>query len=124
MLRKLGASIALLMVTPVLILAQEPAPHGGGEANLRLPDLAQVNFLGIDGRSLLLIGIAVCVLGLLFGLATYMQLKKLPVHRSMREDLRADLRNVQDLPHHAGQIHPHPRSIHCCHHRSLFRSAA
>ncbi len=85
MLRKLGASIALLMFTPVLILAQEPVTHGGGEASLILPDLAQVNFLGIDGRSLLLVGIVVCLLGLLFGLAIYMQLKKLPVHRSMRE---------------------------------------
>jgi K(+)-stimulated pyrophosphate-energized sodium pump len=85
MLRKFGASIALLMVTPVLILAQEPVPHRGGEASLKLPDLAQVDFLGIDGRSLLLLGIVVCLLGLLFGLVIYMQLKKLPVHRSMRE---------------------------------------
>ena len=86
MLRKIGAVFALLMVTPVLILAQEPATHsGGGEANLNLPDLAQVAFLGMNGRSLLFIGIGVCVLGLLFGLATYMQLKRLPVHKSMRE---------------------------------------
>ena len=85
MLRRLGATLALLIFTPVLILAQEPAPHRGGEASLKLPDLAQVDFLGIDGRSLLLIGIVVCVFGLLFGLAIYVQLKKLPVHRSMRE---------------------------------------
>jgi len=62
------------------------APHTpGGEANLRLPDLSQVKFLGIDGHSLLLGGLVICVLGLLFGLAMYSNLKKLPVHRSMRE---------------------------------------
>jgi K(+)-stimulated pyrophosphate-energized sodium pump len=57
----------------------------GGEANLKLPDLSQVKFLGIDGHTLLLLGLVVCFLGLLFGLAIYMQLKKLPVHRSMRD---------------------------------------
>lgn len=59
----------------------------GGEANLKIPDLNQVKFLwgSIGGRDLLLIGFGVCVLGLLFGLATYVQLKNLPVHESMRE---------------------------------------
>jgi K(+)-stimulated pyrophosphate-energized sodium pump len=62
------------------------APHQpGGEANLKLPDLSQVKFFGIDGHTLLLLGLVVCFLGLLFGLAIYMQLKKLPVHQSMRE---------------------------------------
>jgi K(+)-stimulated pyrophosphate-energized sodium pump len=59
----------------------------GGEANLQLPDLSQVNFLNnaINGHNLLLVGIVVCVLGLAFGLAIYMQLQRLPVHRAMRE---------------------------------------
>ena len=38
-----------------------------------------------DGHTLLLGGILVCVLGLLFGLVNYTQLKNLPVHQSMRE---------------------------------------
>ena len=59
--------------------------HGGGEAALKLPDLSSVSFRGIDGHRLLLIGIVFCFLGLLFGLWIYMQLKNLPVHRSMRE---------------------------------------
>ncbi len=58
---------------------------GGGEANLTLPDLSTVNFLGINGHSLLMWGMLFCVGGLLFGLVIYMQLKNLPVHRSMRE---------------------------------------
>ncbi|MEK6337423.1 MAG: sodium-translocating pyrophosphatase [Acidobacteriota bacterium] len=57
----------------------------GGEAALKLPDLSAVTFLGIDGHRLLLGGLLVCFLGLLFGLAIYIQLKNLPVHRSMRE---------------------------------------
>jgi K(+)-stimulated pyrophosphate-energized sodium pump len=58
----------------------------GGEASLKLPDLHSVLFMGgIDGHKLLLIGLIFCALGLLFGLAIYLQLKNLPVHRSMRE---------------------------------------
>src|SRR5256885_14222442 len=60
--------------------------HQGGEANLILPDLSRVTFFGgVDGHRLLLVGIFVCLLGLGFGMAIYMNLKKLPVHRSMRE---------------------------------------
>ena len=60
--------------------------HHGGEASLELPNLSDVTFLnGIDGHSLLLFGIVICVLGLGFGLAMYMNLKRLPVHRAMRE---------------------------------------
>ena len=64
----------------------------GGEANLELPDLGGVGFLKdadgrarVNGRTLLMSGLLVCLLGLLFGLAIYMNLKKLPVHRAMRE---------------------------------------
>jgi K(+)-stimulated pyrophosphate-energized sodium pump len=66
--------------------AQAPAQHGGGEAALVLPDLGQSSFLGgIDGRTLLLVGLLVCALGLAFGLGIYNQLKNMAVHRSMRE---------------------------------------
>src|SRR5574341_1241423 len=59
---------------------------GGGEAALVLPNLDQATFLGgIGGRGLLLWGLVICALGLLFGLASYTQLKNLPVHRAMRE---------------------------------------
>jgi K(+)-stimulated pyrophosphate-energized sodium pump len=64
------------------VLAQ---PREGGEAALKLPDLSSVSFLGIDGHKLLLVGLVFCFLGLMFGLAIYIQLKNLPVHRSMRE---------------------------------------
>ncbi|OGK76488.1 MAG: sodium-translocating pyrophosphatase [Candidatus Rokubacteria bacterium GWF2_70_14] len=63
-----------------------PAPRqGGGEASLKIPDLGQVSFVGVNARTLLMSGLGVCVLGLIFGLVFYSQLKHLPVHESMRE---------------------------------------
>ena len=64
----------------------EAAPaRAAGEANLVLPDLSVVDFHGVNGRTLLMSGLAICALGLLFGLATFAQLKALPVHASMLE---------------------------------------
>src|SRR5437867_2078117 len=83
-LRAGGAGLAWALLTATTALAQ-PASETGGEANLKLPDLSQVQFLGVDGHKLLTIGIVFCVFGLLFGLAIYTRLKNLPVHRAMRE---------------------------------------
>jgi K(+)-stimulated pyrophosphate-energized sodium pump len=80
--KTLAATIAVLTLIASYASAQEAA---GGEANLRLPDLSQVSFLGTNGHSLLLIGLLFCVFGLGFGLAIYTRLRNLPVHRSMRE---------------------------------------
>ncbi len=71
-----------LAVSAPAVMAQRSE---GGEAALKLPDLSGVNFLGIDGHRLLLVGLLFCFFGLLFGLAIYIQLKNLPVHRAMRE---------------------------------------
>jgi K(+)-stimulated pyrophosphate-energized sodium pump len=76
---------AALAGQPAQVEAQEEAPHLGGEANLVLPDLSSVEFRGVNGRTLLMMGLVICVLGLLFGLVTVTQLKALPVHASMRE---------------------------------------
>ncbi|MGB2713000.1 MAG: sodium-translocating pyrophosphatase [Vicinamibacterales bacterium] len=83
--------VLLLSATPAS--AQPPAPgtqaapasQAGGEANLVLPDLASVEFGGINGRTLLMSGLLVCALGLAFGMVIFVQLRNLPVHRSMRE---------------------------------------
>ena len=61
------------------------SPASASEAELILPDLGQVSFFGLPGSTLLLFGIGVCMLGMVFGLVMYTQLKNLPVHRSMRE---------------------------------------
>jgi K(+)-stimulated pyrophosphate-energized sodium pump len=85
-------ALALLVAAPLILapaaLASEAGNggHHGGEANLKLPDLSTVTFIGgLDGHTLLLGGLVVCALGLLFGLVIYTQLKGLPVHQSMRE---------------------------------------
>jgi K(+)-stimulated pyrophosphate-energized sodium pump len=75
----------LLVLTGAGALAQPAEEAGGGEAALKLPDLSTVSFLGMDGHRLLMIGLLFCVFGLGFGMAIYMRLKNLPVHRAMRE---------------------------------------
>jgi K(+)-stimulated pyrophosphate-energized sodium pump len=86
-LRRAATILAATVMTFALgspIYAQSHQP--GGEANLQLPDLTQVTFFdSINGHNLLLFGIVICVLGLVFGLAIYMNLQKMPVHRAMRE---------------------------------------
>src|SRR4026208_342024 len=83
------SSVMGLLAAAVAVLAAPAAfaqEHGGGEASLVLPDLTSVNFLGTtSGWTLLSIGIAVCLLGVGFGLVIYFQLKNLPVHKAMRE---------------------------------------
>jgi K(+)-stimulated pyrophosphate-energized sodium pump len=70
---------------PTQTAAETNTHEVGGEANLQVPDLSQQNFLGMNGHNLLMIGLIFCFLGLAFGLAIYVQLKNLPVHRAMRE---------------------------------------
>ena len=94
---RVTVALVALVVTlgaPGLVAAQQPeialpevqeerAP--GGEAALVLPALDLVDVGGYNGRTLLMIGIGVSALGMLFGLVILMQIKNLPVHRSMRE---------------------------------------
>ncbi|TLU84718.1 MAG: sodium-translocating pyrophosphatase [Chlorobium sp.] len=56
------------------------------EADLVLPDLNSVTFLGgIPGHTLLMYGLFVCLFGVLFGVVQYMGIRNLPVHSAMRE---------------------------------------
>nr|MDP9147897.1 sodium/proton-translocating pyrophosphatase [Acidobacteriota bacterium] len=80
---KISFFAVLSLLCSVSSRAQDEA--AGGEANLKLPDLSSVSFLGIDGHRILLFGLIFCVFGLIFGLTIYTRLKNLPVHRSMRE---------------------------------------
>ena len=83
--RRYKTAMALMAVLLPTLAYGQTEHAGGGEANLILPDLSTVNFLGMNGHALLMIGLLFCVGGLLFGLAIYVQLKNLPVHRTMRE---------------------------------------
>ncbi len=75
-LKTLAASAALLMAS---------APAFASEAELMIPDLSSVSFLGVTGHNLLLGGLVICVLGMLFGILQSMQISNLPVHKSMKE---------------------------------------
>ncbi|MBK8229592.1 MAG: sodium-translocating pyrophosphatase [Candidatus Eisenbacteria bacterium] len=75
-LGRLGALLAFLLAA---------TPAFASEADLVMPDLASVSFMGMDGRTLLTAGLLVCLLGLGFGLVIYRQMQALPVHRSMLE---------------------------------------
>jgi K(+)-stimulated pyrophosphate-energized sodium pump len=81
------AGLFLTLLAARLAHAQEPGSTAApaGEASLKLPDLSQVKFLGVDGHTLLLFGIGFCILGFIFGMVIYSRLKNLPVHQSMRE---------------------------------------
>jgi len=55
------------------------------EAELRIPDLSSVSFLGMTGHNLLVWGLLFCLLGMVFGFVQYTQIRNLPVHKAMRE---------------------------------------
>jgi K(+)-stimulated pyrophosphate-energized sodium pump len=87
---------ALFAVGGLLAVALSACSSGGGEAahvahksefDLPLPDLSRATFLSgaVNGQSLLLIGLLICVGGFVFGVLSYMKLKNLPVHQSMRD---------------------------------------
>src|SRR5450432_3892444 len=58
----------------------------GSEADIHIPPLDSVKFAGlggVTGHTLMMMGIAVCAVGALFGIVQYLQTKALPVHSSM-----------------------------------------
>ena len=76
---------AAMLLTPLLLGQAGPA-HAAGEANLQLPDLGTVTFLGgIPGTTLLWIGVLICIGGLVFGAVAFRGIRALPTHESMRE---------------------------------------
>ncbi len=81
------AARAFLPLLWMALLAFPMMAQGeGGEASLHLPNLDSATFLGgIGGRTLLMFGLVFCALGMVFGLAIYMQLKNMAVHKSMLE---------------------------------------
>ena len=86
-----GVAPASRLILALLALFALCAPMwaqegGGGEANLKLPDLRTATFLGgINGHNLLLGGLVVSALGLVFGLMIFVRLRNMEVHSSMRE---------------------------------------
>jgi K(+)-stimulated pyrophosphate-energized sodium pump len=69
-----------------LAVAAGSVPLQASEAELKLPDLHQALFLGgIEGPTLLMIGLGISALGFVFGIVMYKHLRNLPVHESMLE---------------------------------------
>ena len=60
-----------------VIILLTPAIAAASEANLKIPDLSA------DQNNLLLMGIGVCILGMLFGLYQFLKVKKLTAHQTM-----------------------------------------
>ncbi|MBK8726573.1 MAG: sodium-translocating pyrophosphatase [Holophagaceae bacterium] len=71
-------------VVALLALCFGTPAFAGGEADLVIPPL-EGHFMGMTGHQLLLIGLGICVLGIVFGLVQYGQIRDLPVHKSMLE---------------------------------------
>jgi K(+)-stimulated pyrophosphate-energized sodium pump len=77
-----GTAAAMLLATGGLFSSPPPA---GGEANLRLPDMTQARFLGMNGHTILMFGPLFCLLGIIFSVVMYRRVRREPAHRSMRE---------------------------------------
>jgi K(+)-stimulated pyrophosphate-energized sodium pump len=71
---------ALAALVPVFVASAAFA----GEADIKLPDVANAQFAyGLNGWTIMMIGLAITVVGMLFGLMQYKQTVALPAHRSM-----------------------------------------
>ncbi|HTX55381.1 MAG TPA: sodium/proton-translocating pyrophosphatase, partial [Candidatus Baltobacteraceae bacterium] len=75
----------LVLVGLALFLPLMGAVAHASEAELVIPDLGKVNFVGVSGHNLLLVGLLICIGGMIFGLVQYMQIRSLPVHKAMLE---------------------------------------
>jgi len=56
-----------------------------GEADIKLPDLTAVSFMGgsLAGMTILNVGLFICLIGMAFGVMQYVQTKNLPAHKAM-----------------------------------------
>ncbi|HVU32777.1 MAG TPA: sodium-translocating pyrophosphatase [Opitutaceae bacterium] len=69
------------------LVASLPSAVRASEADINIPDLKTVRFDGlggVGGETLMYVGLALCLVGAIFGLIQYRQTNALPVHSSMR----------------------------------------
>ncbi len=66
-------------------LVASAVPARASESDIKIPDLKSVSFLdgALTGHAILMIGLAVCALGVVYGWLQYVQTRNLPVHQSM-----------------------------------------
>ncbi|HOG18060.1 MAG TPA: sodium-translocating pyrophosphatase [Syntrophales bacterium] len=72
----LAIGIVLFLTTPMAL---------AGEADIKLPDLSQISFMGgsLGGLTILNLGLVICLIGMIFGWMQYVQTKNLPSHQAM-----------------------------------------
>ncbi|MGA7105404.1 MAG: sodium-translocating pyrophosphatase [Candidatus Deferrimicrobiaceae bacterium] len=84
-LKQSGIARKLVFCAIPLCILLFAAVANASEAELKIPDLSTVSFLGMTGHNLLVWGLLICILGMVFGFVQYTQIRNLPVHQSMRE---------------------------------------
>ncbi|MEI7639579.1 MAG: sodium/proton-translocating pyrophosphatase, partial [Syntrophus sp. (in: bacteria)] len=75
---------SFLTVMAIMLFLMVPMAFAG-EADIKLPSLAQVTFMGgaLSGMLILNLGLIVCAIGIGFGWMQYTQTKALPSHQAM-----------------------------------------
>jgi len=75
---------SFLTVMAIMLFLMVPMAFAG-EADIKLPDLSQVSFMGgaLGGMMILNLGLIVCAVGMIFGWMQYTQTKALPAHQAM-----------------------------------------
>ena len=78
-------SIWHLLSSSLIFLLLTSATAFAGEADIKIPDLSAVAFMGgkLGGLTILNIGLLICVLGAAFGWIQFNQTKNLPAHQAM-----------------------------------------
>ena len=77
-------SIWTFLLSSLMFLLMAGAAFAG-EADINLPDLTQVAFMGgsLQGLTILNVGLIICLIGMAFGIMQYVQTKNLPAHKAM-----------------------------------------
>jgi len=75
---------SFLTVMAIMLFLMVPMAFAG-EADIKLPSLTQVTFMGgaLSGMMILNLGLIVCAIGIAFGWMQYTQTKALPSHQAM-----------------------------------------
>lgn len=80
-------TISVITAFSCFVAASLAGSASASEADLPIPDLALATFniagTTVMGTTILYVGLVVCVLGMLFGIVQFNQIKKLPAHKSM-----------------------------------------
>ena len=84
-MRKGNWNVLSFLTTMAIMLFLMVPMAFAGEADIKLPDLSQVSFMGgaLSGMMILNVGLVICVIGMIFGWMQYSQTKGLPAHKAM-----------------------------------------